>query len=250
MKKIKYILRAAVILSIVFAFVAPVTSLSSNIERLSIKESLINPLVRGGVWIEQASGFWEPSRGIRYMDAVNDSIAWAVGYDGSGGGVYETIFTRTVNGGDLWEADIIFGDTGYGLGNICALDCETAWASVFSTGTQDDKCGIYKTTDGGVSWAHQFLWPYSFANNVWFFNENEGVACGDLLDNYFEVYTSEDGGTSWTRVLQQNFSGVTVTPDDMGWTGCIDAFGDTVLFGTYKGNVFKSDDKGHTWVGS
>jgi photosystem II stability/assembly factor-like uncharacterized protein len=252
MKKIKYLLKAAVILGIVFAFVVPVTALSSNIERLSIKETLINPLTRGGQWIEQASGFWEPSRGINFMDAVNDSIAWAVGYDGSGGQVYETIYTRTVNGGDLWEADIIFGDTGYGLGNICALDGQTAWAAVFSTGVQDENCGIYKTTDGGQNWVHQFEGPYSFANNVWFFDENDGVALGDQDNNYFEIWTTDDGGENWERVPEENFSGHEVVPGEYGWTGVMEAVGDnTIIFGTHapEGYAFISNDRGHTWFG-
>jgi len=254
MKKIKYILKAAVILGIVFAFVVPVNAMIEKTQPEITRELPYNKLFKtlnlNPGWVEQASGFWEASRGIRYMDAVNETIAWAVGYDGSGGNIYQTIFTKTINGGDLWQADLIFSDINYGLGNICALDGETAWAAVFATGTQDDKCGIYKTINGGYSWVHQFLGPYSFANNVWFFNENEGVCCGDLLDNYFEVYTTSNGGTTWNRVPLTNFSGVSVATDEAGWTGCIDGFGDTVLFGSNKGKVFKSDDKGHTWVGS
>jgi hypothetical protein len=207
MKKIKLFLEAIVVVGIALAFVMPGAAMFVNEERVVFDNGPINKLLsREEGWIIQNSGFWDISRGIRFLDAVNENVAWATGYDGTGGGVYETIFTRTTNGGDLWEADIIFMDEGYSFGNICGLDDgETAWGAIFSTGAQDENCGIYKTTDGGDSWIHQFEGPYSFANNVWFFDENEGVALGDTLDDYFEIYTSDDGGDTWDRVPKESF---------------------------------------------
>ena len=249
MKKIKYILEAVVVIGIALAFVMPGVAMFENKE-LVVIDGHTNKLLSRDGWEEQASGFWEESRGINFMDAVDENTAWAVGYDGTGGGLYETIYTKTIDGGNLWEADLIFVDDGYGLGNICGIDGNTAWAAVFSTGAQDEKCGIYKTTDGGSSWTHQFEGPYSFANNVWFFDENEGVAMGDGLDDYFEVYTSDDGGNNWTRVPEENFLGLQAEPGEAGWTGCMEAVGDTILFGSNVGNVFLSTDRGHTWTGS
>jgi len=250
MKKTKYFLEAGVVIGIALAFVMPGVAMFANDERVVTYNPTKNKnLLRDG-WEEQASGFWEESRGINFMDAVDENTAWAVGYDGTGGGLYETIYTKTTDGGNLWEADWIFVDDGYGLGNICGLDGNTAWAAVFNSVTQDEKCGIYKTTNGGSSWTHQFEGPYSFANNVWFFNENEGVAMGDQLDDYFEVYTSDDGGTTWTRVPKANFLGLQAEPGEAGWTYCMDAIGDTILFGSNVGNVYLSTDKGHTWTGS
>jgi hypothetical protein len=257
MKKIKYILKAVVILSIVFAFVVPATAMIETQPVMNKTTPCNNILQRilgfNPGWEMQASGFWEPSRGIRYMDAVNDNIAWAVGYDGSGGQVYETLFTKTVNGGDLWEADLIFGDTGYGLGNICGLDDGlTAWAAVFSTGAQDERCGIYKTTDGGDNWINQTEEPSSFANNVWFFDENDGVALGDQADGYWDIWTSSDGGENWERVPEENFSGHEIVPGEYGWTGCMEAVGEnTIIFGSHapEGYAYISNDRGHTWFG-
>ncbi|MEE9440874.1 MAG: hypothetical protein V3V27_02965 [Candidatus Thermoplasmatota archaeon] len=244
-------LKAAIVVAIALALIVPGAAMATNMKTQEIKETPYAPISMEGGWVEQASGFWEPQRGINFMDAVDEDTAWAVGYDGSpGGGVYETMYTKTTDGGDLWEADIIFMGDGYGLGNICGLDGDTAWAAVFSTSAQDEDCGIYKTTNGGDTWTHPFEGPYSFANNVWFFDENEGVCMGDLLDDYFEVYTSDDGGDTWTRVPEESFSGVTIDPGEAGWTGCMDAIGDTVLFGSNKGNVFISHDRGHTWTGS
>ena len=252
MKKIKLFLEAIVVVGIALAFVMPGAAMFVNEERVVFDNGPINKLLsREEGWIIQNSGFWDPSRGIRFLDAVNENVAWATGYDGTGGGVYETIFTRTTNGGDLWEADIIFMDEGYGFGNICGLDDGvTAWGAVFSTGAQDENCGIYKTTDGGDSWVHQFEGPYSFANNVWFFDENEGVALGDQLDDYFEIYTSDDGGETWDRVPKENFYGHQALPGEWGWTGVMEAVGDnTIIFGSHapEGYAYISHDRGHTW---
>ena len=256
MKKIKYILKATIIVGIVFAFVIPATAMTETqptITNITPNSKLFRLLNLNPGWIEQASGFWDASRGIRYLDAVNDSIAWATGYDGSGGSVYETLFTKTVNGGDLWEADIIFGDVGYSLGNICGLNETTAWAAVFYTGAQDENCGIYKTTDGGWSWTQQTQEPSSFANNVWFFDENDGVALGDQADGYWDIWTTDDGGATWERVPEVNFSGHAIGPNEYGWTGCMDAIGDnTIIFGSHapEGYAYISHDRGYTWFGN
>ncbi len=257
MKKTKLFLKAVVVIGIALAFVMPGAAMIANRESVNVdKPAYVSlPKILGFEegWVEQASGFWDPSRGINFMDAVDENTAWAVGYDGTGGSVYETLFTTTADGGSLWTANKIFLDEGYGLGNICGLDGSTAWAAVFSTGAQDEKCGIYKTTNGGDSWVHQFEGPYSFANNVWFFDENDGVALGDQADDYFEVWTSDDGGDTWTRVPEESFSGIEVVPGEYGWTGVMDAIGDnTVIFGTHapEGNAFISHDRGLTWFGS
>jgi len=251
MNKRTNILKAGIVVAIALALILSGAAMAANTETLSVNSKTFNPLNGDGGWTEQASGFWIQSIGIRYLDAIDNNTAWAVGYDGSGGNTYETWFTKTSNGGDLWEADTVIGDTNYGLGNICGIDGDTAWAAVFYAGAQDDTCGIYKTTNGGSTWTHQegpLQGAASFANNVYFWNENEGVCQGDVRDGYFEVYTTTDGGDSWIRVPEANFSGDAPAAGEAGWTGVIDVVGDTVLFGTNEGNIWKSDDKGYTWT--
>jgi hypothetical protein len=85
---------------------------------------------------------------------------------------------------------------------------------------------------------------------VIFWNENEGVVLGDTLDGYFEDYYTSDGGTTWIRVPQTNYSGLAAQSGEGGWTGVVDVVGDTVIFGTNLGNVYISHDKGHTWFAS
>ena len=205
-------------------------------------------------WIPQASGFTSASRGIFYINAVNANVVWATGYDGAGTGLTINEFTRTTDGGTTWVPGQILGGNTYGIGNISAIDGMTAWAAVYNgVGNQDNSCGVYMTTDGGVTWVQQNVLQgaASFADNVHFWNATTGMCHGDVKDGYFEVYTTNDGGTTWTRVPQANFSGVAVASGEGGWTGVIEVTGtSTVMFGSNKGKLYKSDDYGMTWVAS
>lgn len=204
-------------------------------------------------WIPQNTNFPAGSIGINYVHAVNADVVWAVGYDGSGGGAYITEFTKTSDGGNNWSTGQILTLSGYGIGNISAIDATTAWAAVYlGSGNQNNTCGIYKTTDGGATWVHESVLQgsASFADNVYFWDANNGMCHGDLRDGYFEVYTTTDGGATWTRVPQSDFSGIAAVSGEGGWTGCINVIGNTVSFGSNKGKLYKSDDKGLHWVGS
>jgi photosystem II stability/assembly factor-like uncharacterized protein len=210
--------------------------------------------VSNAQWIPQASGFAAPSRGIFYINAVNANVVWATAYDGAGTGLTINEFTRTTDGGTTWVPGEVIGGNTYGLANISAIDGTTAWAAIYAgVGAQDDNCGVYKTTDGGATWTQQTVLQgaASFADNVHFWNATTGVCHGDVKDGYFEVYTTTDGGATWTRVPQANFSGVAVASGEGGWTGVIEMTGtSTVMFGTNKGKLYKSEDFGMTWVAS
>lgn len=202
-------------------------------------------------WIEQASGFWEPHRGVNYIHAVDENIVWAVGYDGSGSNLPVQEFTKTTNGGDLWEADVISGAPDDGdSAMIFALDEDTAWVPIHSGTPQ----GIWKTSDGGETWTRQdtaaFNGTGAFPNIVHFWDENVGWCQGDPVDGYYEMYTTTDGGVTWERVPEENIP--EPLPNEFGTVGYYDVVGDTVWWGTQcitsPGRVFKSTDKGHTWT--
>jgi photosystem II stability/assembly factor-like uncharacterized protein len=256
MKKIKYVLKAAIILGIVFAFVVPATAMTEKaqpeITRITPYNKLFKMLNLNPGWAEQASGFWEPSRGINYMHAVDENVVWAVGYDGSGSQLNVQEFTKTTDGGDLWVADLI--DTAPSDGDsamICALDDMYAWVPIYTaSGTNQ---GIWKTSDGGSTWAQQTTADFTggFPNCVHFWDENNGWCMGDPVGGYFEIYTTTDGGDNWVRVPQGNIPAPSSSAE-YGVVGYYDVVGDTVWFGTqdanYGGRVFKSTDKGLTWT--
>ncbi len=212
----------------------------------------IQPGNNTATWLEHNTGFSAASRGINYMHAVSPSVAWAIAYDGSGGAATINEFARTTNGGETWTTGQVLGGTTYGLGNICALNENIAYVAVYNgVGNQDNTCGVYKTTNGGLTWTQlpgALQGSASFANNVYFWNEQEGMCHGDVRDGYFEIYTTVNGGSTWQRVPQVNITGGTPASGEGGWTSVIEATGpNTIMFGTNKSKVYISDDRGMHW---
>lgn len=203
-------------------------------------------------WIIQNTHFTAASRGINFMHAVNENVAWAAAYDGSGGQTTISDFAKTTNGGETWTTGQVMTGTTYGIGNICGISATTAYVALFNgTGNQNNTCGIYKTSNGGTTWVQlpgALQGSSSFANNVYFWNEQEGMCHGDVRDGYFEIYTTVNGGQTWQRVPQANITGGTPASGEGGWTSVIEATGEnTIMFGTNKGKVYISDDRGFHW---
>lgn len=201
-----------------------------------------------GQWVQQATGFTAPSRGVNYVSVVDENVVWAQAYDGSGTAAVIQEFTRTTNGGTTWTPGVINNATGLEMAMIFALNADTAFAPLYRTSGSNPQ-GIYVTYDGGLTWTRQttasFSASASFPNVVHFFNENDGFAQGDPESGYFELYTTSNGGTTWTRVPQTNIPAP--LSGEWGIVGYYDAVGDTIWFGTQKGRVFTSNDKGLTW---
>ncbi len=205
-------------------------------------------------WIPQASAFASPFRYINYIHAVDSLVVWATALDNNPV-VNTTIneFTKTSDGGNTWTPGQVLGGTAYGLGNICGLNKDTAFVTVYSSTNQDNTCGVYKTSNGGTTWTQlpgALQGSASFADNVWFWNANVGMCHGDTKDNYFEIYTTSNGGATWTRVPKINIgAGAEPVSGEGGWTSVIQAVGEnTIIFGTNKGNLYISHDRGLHWV--
>jgi hypothetical protein len=207
-------------------------------------------------WVPQKAAFTSPFRYIQYIHALDSLVVWATALDIDP--VLSTTineFTKTSDGGTTWTAGKVIGGTTYGLGNICGLTKDSAFVSVYSGGTQDNTCGVYKTINGGLTWTQlpgALQGANSFADNVWFWNKNEGMCHGDvdLKFNCFEIYTTSNGGTTWNRVPKANIGGgVNAVSGEGGWTSVIQAVGDsTIMFGTNMGNLYISHDRGLHWI--
>ncbi len=188
------------------------------------------------------------STGVDELVIVDATTAWITGYDGSGGGTYPKIGSRTTNG-TSWTA---FNITGPGsnalISDIAAVSATTAWVvtAPFASGTNGNR--IWKTTDGGSTWTQQTsgYTTGSFGNLIHFWDANNGWTAGDPLNGKFEMFKTSNGGTTWTAVAT---APTPIASDEYGLVGAKKVVGDNIWMGTTKGRIYKSGDRGVSWTG-
>ncbi|MBK7214208.1 MAG: C10 family peptidase [Bacteroidales bacterium] len=199
-------------------------------------------------WIPQASGFATASRGVKYLCAVDTLTAWGTAYDGVTTTNYIQEWTRTSDGGNTWVTGVIPNCAGLEPAMIFAVSDQVAYCPMYKqTGSKPQ--GIYATFDGGTTWNRQttatFSNSASFPNVVHFFNSNDGFCMGDPISGDFEIYTTSNGGTTWTQVPGNNI--INPVSGEFGIVGYYSAVGDNAWFGTNKGRIYRSADKGLHW---
>ena len=194
--------------------------------------------------IKQATSF-----APREISIPSANTAWISIYDGSGAGTYPKTFSKTTDGTN-WTAGTVGGAPNASLvGDIFALNDTTAWVVLATTGAINNN-GVWKTVNGGTTWTKQAnaynpASSASFANLIHFWNENEGWTAGDPVNGKYEMYRTTNGGTTWSLVPG---APVPSASDEYGLTGCKYVVGDHVWFGTTKGRLFHSADRGQTWT--
>ena len=132
---------------------------------------------------------------------------------------------------------------------IHALDAQTAWLVAYPRGANQIG-GIFKTIDGGLTWSRQDSANYdsssSFANVVYFWDENVGFAQGDPLSTEFELYVTNDGGDNWNAVPGSSIPNP--LGGEYGYTRQIEVVDDNVWFSTNNGRIYHSIDRGNNWT--
>ncbi len=204
--------------------------------------------VRNSEWITQASAFPKPSRGISHIYAVDSLVVWATAYDALNVNSPIQEFTRTIDGGKTWSSGSIPNCSGLVPSMIFALNANTAYCPMFWKSGTNQK-GIYVTTDGGTTWYRQatatFSDPASFPNLVHFFDQNNGFCMGDPVGGVFEIYTTNNGGVTWNRIAAESIP--ISLADEAGVVGYYSAIGKNAWFGTTKGRVYRTNDRGLHW---
>lgn len=198
-------------------------------------------------WEEQAIGILPANYGVFDISVVDENIVWAVAFDqdAATGPIplnHITKVLRTVDGGLTWESFDIEEAEGRISLDIEAIDASTAFLTTHDYGSGSGR-GVLKTEDGGETWITKFN---GYAGTIWirFFNEQEGV-----IINGGSMATTQDGGESWQIVPSNNipsFQSNELTLLTSGNNSC-QVIGNHIWFGTSKGRVYRSKDKGHTW---
>ncbi len=189
------------------------------------------------------------------IEAVNENIVWGLTYN------YQTFvkpeyLIKTIDGGASWTATPIDIPSNLYTLHVYPLDVNTAWLA--TTDEANPISGkIFKTTDGGQTWAEQgtaFTGFNETPAGVYFWNQHEGVAFGatanTIYNDQISVYRTENGGTNWTKVVSPDFPDQ--LPHEGLWVYCDNGFfevrGDNVWFVTNGPRIFRSADKGKTWT--
>jgi hypothetical protein len=194
-----------------------------------------------------------PTNGATNLTSIVDNnIIWAISKNTS-----PFYFTTSIDGGNTWSSASSNLPAAAIISGITALSATTAYICSYSSGNNNAK-GVFKTTDSGATWIKQTSATFnnngSFPNFIHFFNSNNGVVVGDPIDGYFEIYTTTNGGTNWTRVANANVPNSPAS--EFGISTLYDIVGNTIWFGsvgdTFNGianpRAFKSTDQGLTWT--
>ena len=183
------------------------------------------------VWVKQASGSTSVLWGVSVVDS---SSAWA---SGEGGTVL-----RTSDAGKTW------GNVGNGMfsGRICycigAIDANTALVAG-STSTSINP-GIFRTSDGGVSWSQPWSASTGFVNGLIMVSAAEGFAFCDPVANKYLILHTTDGGQAWTALPTAPSSGGET--GEVGGCAAVDPL--HLWFGTSNGNMWRTSDGGNHWA--
>ncbi len=205
-------------------------------------------------WTSLGSGIDAMPRSIWSLAVPDSNTVWGFTWDNES--TIPTLeFTKSTDGGQTWQTGMLDINPEFYVTHSFALDDTVLWLA--TSDLQIPATGaIYKTMDGGQTWAHQnTAFPESgeYPMVVHFFNENEGVSFGNgastIIDEEISIYTTVNGGDTWTKVETLNIpaqlSGEKININIC--SGLYSAVGNTIWFPTTKGRVFKSEDMGATW---
>jgi len=176
------------------------------------------------------------------LDAVDARVAWAAGAGGA--------WVRTTDGGATWRSGVVAGAESLQFRDVHAVDAETAY--LLSIGNGPDS-RIYRTDDGGVTWALQFQAEdrRAFYDCFDFWDPGAGIAFSDAVDGEFPLIATRDGRT-WERLPSDRLPEASEGEGSFAASGtCAVARGDSLAwFGTGAGaeaRVFRTSDRGLSW---
>ncbi len=205
-------------------------------------------------WTEFSTSQPAPSTGVRSISIVDDNVVWLNNSNGDGSGDVIRRYSRSTDSGVTWTTNAIdlgVSSNDLDIANISAVSATTAFAAVYPNGA-GVLGGIWKTTDAGISWTRQntalYDGPTSFCSLVHFWDENNGVAVGDPSGGYYEIYTTNNGGTTWSRVPAANIGPLPIADNDYSLINKFTVTGNTIWFGNSYGIVYRSTDRGLTWT--
>ena len=206
-------------------------------------------------WHIRSSGESVPERVIGEMSEPDQFTCYGLVYDNLNITSLQDI-AITHNGGASWHSQTISGLEDNTLYGVAATTPRTV--HVFGANYVKGGGNVFRSTDGGTTWereaANAFTDPASFPDVMEFFDPQNGVIFGDPHDGYFEIYTTSNGGNSWSRVPSNKIPAPLA--NEAGIPFHADAYGNTIWmivstfdenFNPISSRLLQSDDKGVNW---
>ena len=185
---------------------------------------------------------------LTQVQFLNANTGYVTGYNGT--------FLKTVDGGTTWNymngplgpvsstAKVIY--------NLYFFDANTGW--IIGDAINASSAYIYKTTDGGVTWAAATNVP--ILNNAFlgidFVNPSTGYICG----SNGKVIKTTDGGTTWTNIslTATNYTvvgGGVTTPKNQTYACVVALDSNTAIISSLNnGCILRTTNAGTSWYAS
>ena len=196
---------------------------------------------------------WQPSgldllpdtQRVASISVLNEDVVWGISYyDRTPAPVPSTTIPwvfHTRNNGEEWEVYPILEAEGRICQDIFGVNDSTAWITTNGL-TSDSLRGLFKTIDGGKSWTEKFDGAAG-GGFIHFFDDLSGIAIHDQ----FMIHTI-DGGENWENLSPINLPlGISETSFYTAANNALATAGDTLWFGTTRGHVLRSHNRGIDW---
>lgn len=141
---------------------------------------------------------------LQAVSVVSAEVAWASGARGT--------WVRTTDAGRTWSAGVVPGADSLEFRDLHAFDARRAVVLAAGPG---DRSRLYRTEDGGSTWA--LVWtnpdPRAFYDCI-DFRGSFGVAVSDAVDGRFPLLRTRNGGRSWEPYSPPGHETVPALPNE------------------------------------
>lgn len=165
---------------------------------------------------------------------IDETTGFVVGQDG--------MIKKTTSAGKTWIS--LKSGTTVDLNSVCFINGSIGFVGSDFIRKGDNFCSILlKTVDGGLNWTKDTISNVTRFQDIWFFNENDGIAFLQTTSYDALVSITNNGGATWNNlnlsVSRNNWSWDRIF---VGNNACY------IIGGADNQTLYKSLDFGKSWV--